>query len=239
MYNIFMNKKISIIFTLICLTLLTSCITFTNAPGENSIFDPSASIITNSPQEITYYEGDNFQDTDYVNKITIDCTNNNYVIGKFYSEIDEVLLAMHQRVDTESSTSQIEEINVVVSNIDSFSYVGEGDGGLLIGHQLEKTNGFLSFTLLDAYKAKAVRIHARPRASTYTNYDNNELGLNIDTVALSVNDSDYIKVNNDFNSLSEVTYTTCSYKISDDGASIVSISAYNMQAIITAIDIFY
>lgn len=228
-----MKQKYLLPFSFLAVLVLTSCDSFRNDPGDYSIYDPSDSNGSSTPQNISYYAGDTITTGDYAHKETIDCLNENLTTGAYYSESDDVLEAMHQTADEE-------EIEVpLVASIAQMIYVGSGDGGLLIGHPLESHNGILSFVLKEGVLAKAIKIHARPRANEAINYITSKLELRIDEAALSVNDSDYIKLENDFETLSEVEDTVCSVLLLESGTSTITISCYNMQAIIHTIDIFY
>lgn len=225
-----MKKKLFLLLTIPSIILLASCtITFTNDASDLSIYG-STSSSENSLQNIEYFDGDSFEDSVYEHKVTIDCTNEHTTVGAYYSLAEDIFAAMNQ-----DPTEGV---------IDSFSentqYVGKGDGGLLIGHNLEKLNGLLSFELKSSVPAKAIKVHARPRAHEYYDgqYGENKK-LSIDQVALSVNGSKYIKLNNDYTEFSDIEDTVCGVIVSETGVSQVSISAYNMQAIIHTIDIFY
>lgn len=224
-----MKKKLLLLLTIPSIVLLGSCtITFTDDAGDFSIYE-STSSSGSSLQNIEYFDGNDFEDSDYDHKVTIDCTNEYTTVGSYYSLPEDILAAMNQ----DPLTGVLDEIGIM-------EYVGRGDGGLLLGHSLEKTNGLLSFGFRNPTRAKAVKVYARPRAHEY--YDG-QLGedrkLSIDEVALSINESKYIKLNNDYTNFSEIEDTVCSVVISEVGTSEVSISAYNMQAIIHTIEIFY
>lgn len=226
-----MKKKLILLLAIPSIIVLSSCaISFTDDPGEHSIFEPtSSSSPSSSMQDIEYFDGNEFEDSVYAHKVTIDCTNEYATVGSYYSEAEDILIAMNQ----DGSES-------IVNSIGEMQYVGRGDGGLLLGHSLERVNGLLSFDLSGGVLAKAIKINARPRAHEY--YES-QLGgtkkLRIDEVALSINESKYIKLNNDYTEFSQIEDTVCSVIISETGVSQISISAYNMQAIIHTIDIFY
>ncbi|MDY0177947.1 MAG: hypothetical protein RBR85_01750 [Bacilli bacterium] len=224
-----MKFKFAFPVMLLGLLTLTSCVAFENDPGEYSIFAPNDSSEPASSQDISYYDGDNITLGDYANKKTIDCQNTNLNVGAYYSEQDDVLAAMHQD----------ESEGAIILSVETITFVGVGDGGLLIGHPLESKNGILSFNL-NGISAKAIKIHAQPRSNETSLYGpQGGVKLVIDEAALSVNDSNYIKLRNNFERKSEVEDTVCSFLLPLSGTSTITISCYNMQAIIHTIDIFY
>lgn len=224
-----MKKKLFLLLTVPTIILLSSCtFSLTDDPEDIPVYIPSTSS-SSSLQNIEYFDGNDFEDDIYNHKVTIDCTNVSPTVGSYFSSPEDVLAAMNQ-----------DGGSAVINSIGEMQYVGRGDGGLLIGHSLEKTNGLLSFDLLGGALIKAIKISARPRAHEYyEDHLGGTMKLNIDEVALSINESKYIKLKNDYTKMSQIEDTVCSVIISDIGVSQVSISAYNMQTIIHSIDIFY
>lgn len=227
-----MKKVFLIVLPLAVITLSSCNFKFSSENGSYSIYEPSTTEV--SSQDIHYFNGDSFNDTDYPNSYTIDCSNKNVNSGAYYSDASTLLTAMNQVPgDSESSASV-----PIISSIDEMKYVGRGAGGLLVGYPMERYNGSLKFTLVSGINAKAVRVLVSPRANNYTDWESGEEKLDIDECAVSINGSDYIKVDSDFKTLAAIQNTTCSVVLPIEGSSQISISVYLEQAIIHSIIIY-
>ncbi len=226
-------KKVIFVFLPLAVIVLTSCkFELASDNGSYSIYQPSSTEI--SSQNIVYFDGDTFNDTDYSANYTIDCTNKNVNSGAYYQDTQSLLAAMNQVASDSESSSIIP----IISSIDQMTYVGRGAGGVLIGYPIERYNGVLKFTLANGLVAKAIRVVASPRANNYTDWEDGVEKLDIDECAISINGSNYIKLDDTADTLASIEDTVCSVILPIEGSNQITISVYGEQAIIHSIIIY-
>ena len=124
----------------------------------------------------------------------------------------------------------------MLSSVTSAQYVAEGVGGLKIGHLSTSINGLLDISLAASVSPAFVEIYAIPRSvsifSQTGSYDS------IDSpVAISLNDSKYVRIDTDFEDIASIEETKCSYELAE-GTDHLQIEVYGQRAILTQIVIY-
>ena len=129
-----------------------------------------------------------------------------------------------------------EDGDALLASITSAQYVAEGVGGLKVGHLNASINGLLDIGLAASTTPAFVEIYAVPRnISIYSqtgSYDS------IDSpVAISLNDSKYVRLDTDFEDIASIEETKCSYELAE-GTDHLQIEVYGQRAILTRVVIY-
>lgn len=129
-----------------------------------------------------------------------------------------------------------QDVDVLLASVTSAQYVAEGVGGLKVGHLNTSINGLLDIGLATSIVPTFVEIYAVPRnISIYSqtgSYDS------IDSpVAISLNDSKYVRLDTEFKDIASIEETKCSYELAE-GTDHLQIEVYGQRAIITRIVIY-
>ncbi len=175
---------------------------------------------------VEYYDGygDVF-DTEGYNAHSIDITTDVTEQGAdFTSENQSEILAL------------FEDDDALLASVTSAQYVAEGVGGLKIGHLSTSINGLLDISLASSIAPAFVEIYAVPRSiSIYSqtgSYDS------IDSpVSISLNDSKFVRLDTDFETIASIEETKCSYELAE-GTNHLQIEVYGQRAILTRIVIY-
>lgn len=218
-----MAKKLHLLY-LIPLTFLISGCSFSFSKEEHDEGIEDGEI--KDQEKIEYYEqyGDVFtaQDDD---SHSINIFPNASEQGADYtSENQSEILALFDDQDG------------LLASVDAAQYVAIGVGGLKVGHINTSLNGLIDISLAETVNATFVEIYAMPRsASVYAQTGTVET---IDTpVAISLNDSKYVRLDTDFSTIAEIEETKCSYELAE-GADHLQVKVYGQRAILTRIVIY-
>lgn len=192
-----MNKKL---FLLLPTLLLTSCgmIKFSKDPHEEG-FEGGP---INNTKVVEYYDGD-----------TLDLQGRTSHLISFLPNLEN---SQPELKTSDAIKNVMVDNDNVVSGFDNIKNVNQFHG-LKIGHLTESIDGELKINL--NINAVAAKLMVRPRANVVTSGGLEE--ITIDTnVAISVNDSKYIKVKNDFTTMEAIEDTICNYSLLKDDAGV-------------------
>ena len=220
-----MNMKKRILLVLPMLALLTGCqeVKFGFSQGfYSSGLDHEVSSSQNEVPSYSYRSNDTL-DTAGLNEANLIFTN----IDKSYSDLQ----------DEEKIVSFFNFDQAILTSISNPKYVGtKDDGTFFIGAESTYVNGTLTFNFNTAIKD--VEIKAQPYYFIRTSYNQEELVAD-EEVAISVNDSGFIKLN-ETKDLENVTVkeTTCAFHLAQESQTI-SLKVGKRRAIIKQITFYY
>ncbi|MFA7032482.1 MAG: hypothetical protein WC201_02860 [Bacilli bacterium] len=218
-----MSKKIYFVSLISLFFLLTSCtISFSNDQHDEGLSNGG----TIEDETIQYYDdyGDLLVTDDYTaHTITIsaDATEQGADIS---AENSNQILALMNDPDG------------VFNTVTTANYVAEGVGGLKVGHLNSSLDGVLDISFNPSFSVSMVEVYAQPRSAVI--YSESETVDSIDTpVAVSVNDSKYVRLDTDFSSISTIAETKCSYQLAE-AADHLLLDVYGQRAILTKIVVY-
>lgn len=142
----------------------------------------------------------------------------------FTSENQNEILALFQ--DDEAS----------IASIISAQYVAESVDGLKVGHLNSSINGILDLGLAAPTPPGFVEIYAVPRSVSISSQTGSYDSID-SPVAISLNDSKYVRLDTDFENIASIEETKCSYLLAE-GTEHLKIEVYGQRAIITRIVIY-
>ncbi|MDD3068426.1 MAG: hypothetical protein PHF13_06090 [Acholeplasmataceae bacterium] len=217
-----MSKKLHLSYLIPLAFFLSGC-AFSFSPNEHDEGLDEGDI---EEETIEYYDGygDVFETEGY-DAHSIDVVTDVTEQGSdFTSENQNEILAL------------FEDDDALLSSVTSAQYVAEGVGGLKIGHLSTSINGLLDISLAASVSPAFVEIYAIPRSvsifSQTGSYDS------IDSpVAISLNDSKYVRIDTDFEDIASIEETKCSYELAE-GTDHLQIEVYGQRAILTQIVIY-
>ena len=217
-----MSKKLRFSYLIPLAFFLSGCaFSFSNVEHDEGLEEGEI-----EEETIEYYDGygDVFDtegyDAHYIDVIT-DATEQE---SDFTSENQNEILTL------------FDDDDALLSSVTSAQYVAEGVGGLKIGHLSTSINGLLDISLAASVSPAFVEIYAIPRSvsifSQTGSYDS------IDSpVAISLNDSKYVRIDTDFEDIASIEETKCSYELAE-GTDHLQIEVYGQRAILTQIVIY-
>ncbi len=178
------------------------------------------------PKEVSYYEGDSLQIENY-SKVVIKAKtseeNPEYELEKVFSTNTSIENCL-------ASTSN--EITYTVGN--TFSNIAQGKEGLFMGEPSSVGRG--KFVLDLSRKIKGVVITAVPRNKMIEVETGYQLSIDKGT-SISVNETKYIKLSDDFEST--VEETTCSFLIDEQNSNPLTIYSYGGRVVIKDITLLF
>lgn len=219
-----MNKKVPLFLCLTCFaSLLCSCVSLSNSDLSSGIQRNSSDESESEAINVNYFDGDSFEDIDYINKKTL-TFKPSFNEGKYISTSEEFLSII--------DNSEVE------ANYLSSSYVSQGYDGLKIGLKNNKTFGKLSFEINE--KINAMRIYTVPRNVNILDFNTGVSKDEIDKdVALKVNDKNFIKIKIEENqTIADLNETVCSFAFSS-ATNNIDIYSYGGRAVIRKIEFLY
>jgi hypothetical protein len=216
-----MSKKLHLSYLIPLAFFLSGCFSLSPSEHDEGLEDGDI-----EEEIIEYYSGygDVF-DTEGYDAHSIDIASDAIEQGPdFTSENQSEILAL------------FEDDDALLASITSAQYVAEGVGGLKVGHINTSINGLLEIGLAASIAPSFVELYAVPRSiSIYSqtgSYDS------IDSpVAISLNDSKYVRLDTDFEDISSIEETKCSYELAE-GTDHLEIEVYGQRAILTRIVIY-
>jgi len=218
-----MSKKIYFVSLVSLLFLLTSCnIDFSKDEHDEGLSDDE----TIEDETIEYYEG--YGDT----LVTDDYTAHTITISSDAAE-------QGADIATENGSeilALMSDPDGVFSTVTTANYVAEGVGGLKVGHLNSSLDGVLDISFNASFSVSMVEVYAQPRSATI--YSESGTVDSIDTpVAISVNDSKYVRLDTDFSSIATIEETKCSYQLAE-AADHLLLDVYGQRAILTKIVVY-
>lgn len=217
-----MSKKIRLLSLVPLAFLLAGC-TFEWSPDEH---DEGTGGEIPDEEVIEYYDGygDVFDTEGYTaHSLTISSTAEEQG-ADFTAENQNEILTLFNDPDS------------LLATVVTADYVAVGVGGLKVGHLNNSVNGLLDIGLASSITPAFVEIYAKPRsASVFTETGSRD---SIDSpVAISLNDSHYVRLDTDFDAIASITETKCSYEL-EEATNHLQIEVYGQRAILTRIVIY-
>lgn len=215
-----LKKRIPLL--LLPLLLLSACqINFSADSHDEGTSDGSELDDT----KIVYYDG--YGDT----LVTEGCTSHTVTM---HAEATEQGADITGETMSTDILALMNDPDSLFSSVTAANYVAQGIGGLKVGHVSTSLKGKLVISL--SASITMVEIYAKPRSASI--YGEEATTESIDTpVALSVNESKYVKLDTAFTAISEITETKCSYQLSE-AASSFTLSVYGQRAIVTKVVLY-
>lgn len=217
-----MNKKL-LITTLLPLMLLTACqISVSNDEHEEGFDDGDQPV----EEVIEYYTG--YGDTLVTDNYTAHTFNINNTAMEQGADIPST--------DGSSIIALFNDTDSCMSSVTTADYVALGVGGLKIGHLNTSIKGILDIAFIDTFSFTLAEVYCQPRSAIISGESGTTESID-SPVALSVNDSKYVKVDSAFDDIASMTETKCSYQLSAASAHL-KLKVLGQRLIVTKVVLY-